>query len=420
MFYRKFCQVALPISFFSSLVLAEISEYVEVKQIYRDKGILAVIANTTIKFANTVSVMINGDVCDLPIDSKNGNYLFLKAQPCVEIEKITPAQRIEVALLQSEKPIESQPTKSEKTEDNNELISSGLSNSGFLDYQIPKSNLLINANLINQNTSYTLKYMNTSVGSASSKSTKLNVGAELGVTDKTSIGIDVDFPINIKSNVDFNTLPDSETKTSDMSDPKISLQHRFAEGIHLERWTPFLNIGVGTKLRDAEVMNDEGTLRDGGFSVDFGIGATKRYEQSIVGVQFGYYAPFERTVNNVESGSTSKRTGGEAIMLRAGWQHLTTEASTFGVGISTAIFSSTDTTSTSSQGAESKYEVSNYTRTSLDVIASLAITPTTVLQFSYNIALPYDLSEKIGTVEIEESSDKDYLISVGLSQLLDF
>lgn len=107
-------------------------------------------------------------------------------------------------------------------------------------------------------------------------------------------------------------------------------------------------------------------------------------------------------------------------MLRAGWQHLTTEASTFGVGISTAIFSSTDTTSTSSQGAESKYEVSNYTRTSLDVIASLAITPTTVLQFSYNIALPYDLSEKIGTVEIEESSDKDYLISVGLSQLLDF
>lgn len=391
-----------------------ISEYLEVKQVYVDKGIAAVVANTTIQFSNTVSVMDSGAVCDLPVDSRNGIYIFLKAQPCFSIEKFSVGQRVEVALLQSNK-VESKPIV-ESSKEKESPTPNSIWNEGYLDFQIPQNNILLSAELENETQAATLKYNGVSIGEASYKSTTVELEAAYGITNQTSVHGSIVLPINVKSNLKINNLLDETTKVDDTSDPFLQVQHRFVDGVNYGNWSPMLQFAVGTKLKDAEVTDDEGTLRRGGFTLGVNGIATKRVNNSIIGFSFGYVAPLERTINNVESGSTTKKEGGEAFSLEAGWQYLAQNGGSFGVSLGADIVASTDSTTTASQGATSKSEVSNYTRTSLTAFGSMAVTESTILSLKYRIALPYDYSEKISNVEIDESSDKDYSITIGLSQ----
>ena len=395
-----------------------LSEYLEVKQVYQDRGIIAVTANTTIKFSNSVSVMNNGTVCDLPIDSRNGNYIFIKAQPCLTTDKLVAGNRIEIALLQSEKPlVEVKNASSELKE--SDYDSRQASNPGYLDFQLREKAILIKANLINETEEYTLKFAKTSIGSISSKSTALQLGAGVGISNKTSVEGSIRVPVNIKSTTVIENVGTFESKTDDVSDPFLSLQHRFVEGINYGNWTPILLFNVGTKLADAEVTDDFDSMRRGGWEIDLFGGATKRLENSIVGFIAGYKAPLERTVNNVDSGSTSVSEGGENLVFQAGWQHLTGNRSSFGIAGAIEFVSSTDSTNTTSQSVKTKSSISNYTRTSLSAFGAVSVTDSTTLDLSYNIALPYDFSQKISNIELDVSSDKDYRISVGLSHQLE-
>jgi len=140
-------------SLLGSLVTTSVSfaaDQLEVVQVYNGQGLAAVSVDKPSKYKGSITLLVQGNQCDVDIHSNQGGKLVLKTNSCFDTNVVKAGDKFEISILQSEK------AKTASSEDEYKAFSIGMwmnqklhydlkisdgtqSESGYADYSLSNS-----------------------------------------------------------------------------------------------------------------------------------------------------------------------------------------------------------------------------------------------------------------------------------------
>ncbi len=289
-------------------------------------------------------------------------------------------------------------------------------NQAHIDYQLSEDHFIFQTTLQNQNSNdATIKQSGAKFASFDQKITVMSLNSEYGYSDQTSFSLGIQLALDYKTITKPVASSETTFKTKGISNPKLAVQHRFADGLKMNEWIPSVGFAFSPNFKDNEYSDDEQTLRSGGHELEAMFGLTERSETSILGFKVGYYLPFERNAESTTDGEVQTTKGGEILSMGVSWQYLI-DNNTLGVSFELSNIAS-QRTDTKDGATTSFSNVSSITQTGLGLLGSIQLTEETVLQGQASYIIPFEYDTDTGGAPIEVENGATTVLAISLSSV---